>query len=204
MKRYIVFCVDNYNASGLEHLPEGRRAHQEEFFSSWIRSCRSDLEISFLSTSSRPIEGLGNIEISRLGVSEMARDIQCMFPQITDRQLRDLTSIFPAKCNPLDCFLIATLYILHNRQLAHLASFLAPDTDHNQLFTAVFTALPRTQQDILLAVYSLPCNGKVGLPSVFSLFHGTSRSPGEVQILELEQDVARLVQLNLINRLVSS
>ena len=201
MKKFCVFCVDNCNSVLLQQKPK-HQMHQMKSVATWIASCKNNLGISLLTTASNQIEGLDNIEVSRLPVEEMGKDIQKMFLNISDAEIRELTAIFPEKCNPLDCFLLSTLYILHRKQVDHVATFLRrhPTDTRNELFAAVFSKLSRTQQDILLSVYSLPCNGKVSLPSIYSLYHGSSRPPEEIRIQLLETAITELVEFNLLNK----
>ena len=201
MKKFCVFCVDNCSSTLLQQKPE-LQLHQIESIAKWIADCKNNLGISVLTTASKEIQGLDNIEVARLPVSEMGKDIQMMFSNINDHEIEELTSIFPERCNPLDCFLLSTLYMLHHKIVDHVKNFLKrhPNDTRNELFAAVFNKLSRTQQDILLSVYSLPCNGKVSLPSIYSLYHGSSRPPEEERIQLLELAITELVDFNLLQK----
>ena len=201
MKKFYVFCVDNCNSKLLQQKPK-HHMHQNISVANWIANCKNNLGISLLTTASNKIEGLDNVEVSRLPVSEMGQDIQKMFSKIDDSEMKELIAVFPETCNPLDCFLLSTLYMLHRKTIDHVKTFLKkhPVDTRNELFAAVFNKLSRTQQDILLSVYSLPCNGKVSLPSIYSLYHGSSRPPEEERIHLLEIAITELVAFNLLQK----
>ena len=91
--------------------------------------------------------------------------------------------MFPKKCNPLDCFLLTTLYLLHHNNIDHVTQHLRKHPhDRNELFSAVFCKLTKTQQEILLSVYALPCNARLSVPAIFCLYNGSTRPPEEGQV----------------------
>ena len=199
MKKFCVFCVDNCNSMLLQQLPEHQK-HQQLYVSAWIATCMKELEISLLTTSSHPIEieGLENIEISRLSVPEMGTDIQRMFPNISDSELKELIETFPEACNPLDCFLMSAIFILNMKKVQTIISRRPRDRD--ELFAAVFGKLNQTLQNILLSVYALPCNAKVSIPSIYNLFYGSCKPPDELHLQKIEEGVQELTDLNLLRR----
>ena len=200
MKKYCVFCIDNCNSLLLDQRHR-HQDYQKKHVDAWCKSIK-ELGVSLLTTSTEPRSELENVEIKRLTVKEMRVDIHRMFPNISTPELIELSKIFPEEyCNPLNCFLVTALYLLHDKRTGPVRGILTKHPhDRDELFVAVFEKLNITQQDILLSVYSLPCNAKVSIPSICSLYSGTSRPPEEHQLEMIEAGVQELVDLNLLRK----